>query len=33
MNHSGAASSGESHMFFKLKQKICQRGPFNNFNV
>jgi len=33
MNHSGAASSGESHLFFKIKQKYVPKGPCNNFNV
>jgi len=26
MNHSGAASFGASHMFFKTKQKYVPRG-------
>jgi len=32
MNHSGAASSEESHVFYKIKQKYVPKGPFN-FNM
>jgi len=33
MNHSGAASSGASHMFFKTNQKYVPKGGLQLFNM